>query len=281
MFSLNIGFVILFSGCYSSMHQAQVTDGCSMALTLRPLHREFVYACGFAIPEWGASDIIASTAFRYGHAPPKKEEIGYSIGILVDWSVPSEVTRTNPDINHLFPLLVRGSCYLQFPKNSVLDAGIGTEFGMWPPLFPLITYAAMSRDLGARFTVYGEVRTAFPPATPRNKHALIVADDFLIVPTLGARYDISEDLSLTAEMSLFPKLVDCETVYRQVDGRIYYNEPEDMQCEYRSPLKVAPVIGAGIVYHLEGEKRTVPYLDKFVGCLGCLSLLMIFLIYTS
>jgi len=170
---------------------------------------------------------------------------------------------------------------MQFPKNSLLDAGIGTEFGIWPPVLPLIAYAAMSRDLGTRFTIYGEVRTAVPPANPRNKHALIVADDYLIVPTLGARYDISEDLSLTAEMSLFPKLVDCETVYRQVNGRIYYNEPDDMQCEYRSPLEVAPVIGAGIVYHLGGEKKTVPYLDKFVGCLGCLSLLMIFLLYTS
>jgi hypothetical protein len=240
-----------------------------------------VYSHGFALPEWSANDIIASAAFRYGHAPSKKGEMGYSAGILLDWSVPPEATRTNPDIKHPFPLLARGSCYLQFPKNSLLDAGIGTEFGIWPPMFPLTIYAAMSRDLGTRFTAYGEVRVAVPPATPRNRHALIIGDNYLVVPTLGARYDFSEDLSFIAEMSLFPKLVYCETTYTQVDGRIYYDEPEEMECTYKSPLEVAPVIGVGIIRHLGGEKKPLSYLDKLVGCLGGLSLLMIFLIYTS
>jgi hypothetical protein len=102
------------------------------------------------------------------------------------------------------------------------------------------------------------------------------------VPTLGARFNISQDLSLIAEMSLFPKLVDCEAIYRQreVNGHTY-SELDDMQCTYRSALEVAPVIGVGIVRHLGGEKKLLPYFDKCVGCLGCLSLLMILLIYTS
>ena len=75
IFFLNIGFATLLSGCYSSMHQAQVTDGYSMALAFRPIHREFVYSHGFALPEWSANDIIASTAFR--HLGGEKKPLSY------------------------------------------------------------------------------------------------------------------------------------------------------------------------------------------------------------
>jgi hypothetical protein len=260
VFFLNIGFVLLLSGCYSSMHQAQVIDGYSMTFAFRPLHREFVYeGFSFAETDLQANDTIASMALRFGRAPSKKGEQGYSIGILVDWSVSPEVAKTNADIQYSLPFLVRGSYYYQFPKNSFLDVGIGGEYGVFPPIVPLIPYVAISRDLGTRFTLYSEIRTAFPPVVtenvPRNKHTLIVGDN-LIVPTLGARFDVSRNFSLLAEASLFPELINCGNVINRIGyGRI-------LPCEYKSPLEVAPVIGVGIVCHgWHGWLRKKPVFD--------------------
>jgi hypothetical protein len=254
IFFLNIGFVILFSSCYSSLHQGQVTDGYSMTFVFRPLHRRFIYeGFSFAITDLQANDTIASMGLRLGWAPSKKGEPGYSVGILVDWNA-AETEMIQPDnsddfgtfsVNDPGPLLVRGSFYYQFPKNSFLDVGVGGEFGVWYPVVPLIPYVVISRNLGTRFTLYSEVRTAFPPVitenAPRNKHALIVGNN-LIVPTLGAKFDFSRNLSLLAEMSFFPKLVGCGNAFETP----HYGA--SLPCEYESPLKVAPVMGAGIMF---------------------------------
>jgi hypothetical protein len=276
-FFLDIGFAILLSGCYSALHQGQVMDGYSMAFALRPSHREYA-AGGLAMTE--AHDIKASMAFRRGRAPSKEGEKGYSVGILVDWSASPEVAETNTDIDHSFPLLVRCSYYYQFSKNPFLDVGIGGEYGVWPPIAPLIPYAVISRELGTRFMLYSEVRI-WPSALYSEESAgltVIVRDNYLIVPTLGGKFDATKDLSLLAEISLFPELLDCEHGH----GRT--------QCEYRSSLAVAPVIGVGIVHHgWDGWPKRKPVLDndgnviteeeirtniqadrKLMGCFGCL-----------
>ena len=238
-----------------------MTDGYSMTFALRPLHREFVYeGFSFADTDLQANDTIASMELRFGRAPLRKGEQGYSMGILVDWNAAErKIIQSTSIDNDYGPLLVRGSYYYQFPKNSFLDIGVGGEFGFWPPVVPLIPYVVIGRNLGTRFTLYGEVRTAFPPVVtenvPRNKHALIVGDN-LIVPTLGARFGVSKNFSLLAEASLFPKLVDCGNAFNRPSYGM------TLPCEYKSPLEVAPVIGVGIVCHgWHGWPRKKPVLD--------------------
>ena len=232
MFFLNIGFAILFSGCYSysALHQGQVQDGYSMALAFRHPRHEFVYS-DFVQDHPG--NIVASLAVRFGHAPSKKGEVGYSIGIIADVGSPTEVhvapnthTGVNDDMSSssrfAFP---RGSVYYQFPKNSFFDAGIGVEM---PPLVP---YLAFSRSLGSRFMLYGEVRATYG-------HTTDVVN--LIVPTLGARFSLFRGLSFFCEMSLAPELLDCR-----------YARDGSTLCEYRSALEAMPVMGIGFAFQFQ------------------------------
>jgi hypothetical protein len=59
--------------------------------------------------------------------------------------------------------------FLQFPKNRVIDWGIGTEFSLialfaGSPLF--VPYITLGRDIGTRFASYCEFRILPPTVTP-------------------------------------------------------------------------------------------------------------------
>ncbi|MBM3241679.1 hypothetical protein FJZ31_35825 [Candidatus Poribacteria bacterium] len=179
IFVLNIIFVLMFCGCYSSMQQGQVTDGPNITFALHPLN----HATDFYTFPNGENrvyvDAVGSMVFRYGWVASQESELGHSIGLLFDW-VKEEIEP-----------FVRGNYYCQFPKNSYFfNVGIGGEFGIWFPVFPLFPYVVISRDLGTRFTVYSEVRTAYP-----SKH-------YWVVPTLGVGFDVSKHFSLFGEVNL-------------------------------------------------------------------------------
>jgi hypothetical protein len=231
IFFLNIGFVILFSGCFSSLHQGQVTDGYSVALAFLPVHHEFESG-GFAKSE--VHDIRASMALRRGRVPSKKGETGHSIGIRIDLDAPKK--RDDPDIIVATSASIRGSYYHQFPKNSFLDAGIGGEFGIVPPVIPLIPYAVISRNLGPHFTLYSEVRAIFPGPF----------DNYSIAPTLGAKFDISKYSALFVEMNLFihSELRGCKLSEYGISG-----------AKCTTQRVASPVIGVGIMRHGWSEKK--------------------------
>jgi len=138
------------------MHQGQVTDGPNMTFALRHLPKK-------------GSDIVASTAFRHGWNGYEIGERGHLIGIVFDFI---ELPKLSP--------IVRGNYYCQFRQNSNLDFGLGGEFGIWPPVVPIMPYAVISKNMSTHFTVYSEVKIAVPFIMP-----------LMIFPTVGLRTDIS------------------------------------------------------------------------------------------
>ena len=251
----------LFCGCFSALHQGQVQDGDSMALALRPLDRKFVSQYdGFSITELKAADIRASMAFRHGWAPSKKGEIGASIGILVDFN-DKPFSDLPPDITRFYglpSLLTRGSVYLQFPKNSLFDAGYGVEFGIWPPVFPLIPYVVVSRNFLTRFTLYGEVRR-IPFHDELRSSAGGQRNPIHFVPTFGVKFNLFKHFSLFVEMNRWtPKLIGCERKCSPYAGPIAiehdcYGEYERYEtyyeCKYKSFSESPPAMAVGVVFH--------------------------------
>ena len=219
----NIGFVLLFSGCYSAMHQAQVTDGPSITLALHPLHHEFTMRSDNMISANGGGctredfDIASSVAYRYGWSPSNPGDKGHSIGILIDGEA---------EPHH--GVWVRGSYFRQFPQNRHCDYGIGIEFGIYFPAFPLIPYLVISKNLGTRFTVYGEVRATWLPDCSESPGK----STGLLIPTLGGKLNINKHLSVFAmvNMLIHPHYSDKRPIHREGTG-------------------FAPIIGIGLVTH--------------------------------
>ena len=195
-FFLNIGSFLLFSGCYSSLHQGQVIDGPNMAFALRPLHRGFL--SGFSMQGAEELDAKVSIALRYGWASSGKRNEGHSFGLLFDLV---DSSGALPDEWHVGPpkpysfFGIRGDYYCQiwhipftFPKNFFLDGGIGVEFPSNPPP-PGIPYVVISGDLSSHFTLYGEARTGMGIGG--------------IVSTFGAKFEVSKFFSLFSEVNIF------------------------------------------------------------------------------
>lgn len=171
IFFLIVGFVILLSGCLSSLHQGKVMDGYSVSLAYRPIHFG-------ATPKYLDFNKVF-IAIRYGWAPKKNEDIGHSIGILADFKWSGFNKKS------ILPT-IRFSGYLQLLRNSALDAGIGAE---WPTF---ILYTAISMDLGTYSTIYSEVRWVY---------LSFASYEDLIVPTLGVKFNVSNHYSTFAELN--------------------------------------------------------------------------------
>ena len=218
----NIGFILLFSGCYSAMHQAQVTDGPSITLALHPLHHEFTMRSDNMISANGGGctredfDIASSVAYRYGWSPSNPGDKGHSIGILIDGEALHRQTW------------VRGSYFRQFPQNRHCDYGMGIEFGILFPVFPIIPYLVISKDLGTRFTVYGEVRATWLPDCSESSNKSIG----LLIPTLGGKLNINKRLSIFAEANIL--------IHPHYSDKRPINKEE---------TDFAPIIGIGLVAH--------------------------------
>jgi hypothetical protein len=204
---VGIPLVLLFSGCYSAMHTAKVIDGPNLTLSAYPIHhdiehRESISLYGSSYHGIKSYDIFSSVALRYGWAAQRKGEIGHSIGITFDVK-----KHQHPDKS----IMVRYSYFVQAPKNSVLDMGIGIETRAL--MFPSSLYILLSKEMGNCWEIYVEGQAGSVEG----------------IGSLGIKFDISKHFSILAETSLILSA----------------------DHEYGEPWKyvVAPLVGIGFVCH--------------------------------
>lgn len=175
---LNIVFVVFLCGCYSALHHAQVIDGPSAAFAYRPLHDELWVGGIEGLTSSERFESKSSAAFRYGWAASKMGDPGASLGLLVHQFAFEDDSDT----------LVIGDGFIQAPKNSSLDLGIGIQLGGILEPDPFLSffnlYAAIGRNIGTGSDVYCELQL-LPLAV-----------------TLGIQFRVIRNLSLFTEANI-------------------------------------------------------------------------------
>jgi hypothetical protein len=173
---ISIFFMFLFSecGCYSAMHHTQVIDGPSMALAYRPIHHEIWTGSSSTVdPEgWYPPRRIerrASMVFRYGSAASDIGDWGRSMALSL---------HHNKEIGGYSSFFPSVDFYVQFPKNNILDFGIG--------ILGFIPYVTIGRNIGTHVALYCELIPLLPNMSPGiqfmiNKNLSIFTEANLII----------------------------------------------------------------------------------------------------
>jgi len=161
-----------FSGCYPVMQTARIIDGPSITVSAYPIHDDLDFRAYYS--EYQSYDVISSVAFRYGWAARREGKWGHSLGISLDLLNPF----TDNDANSA----LWSNYFAQYPKNSILDIGIGLRG--WMLIIPSSVYIVLSKELGDRWEIYAEWQG---PDLPTG--------------SLGVKFDISEHFSMLAEVS--------------------------------------------------------------------------------
>ena len=175
---ISILFILLFSGCYSALHTAQVIDGPSMALAYRPIHPISMHPAAWAGgPVRGeAFNIQSSVAIKYGWAASEYiAGCGLSVGLSCHRETYS--SKGDPDDNGWFPSV---DIYVQGPKNPIIDWGIG------------LFYITLGRNIGDHFAIYCELR----------KYPLLIFNKSI---TTGIQFTINKHISILTEANLIGK----------------------------------------------------------------------------
>ena len=120
-------------------------------------------------------------ALRGGRASSCEGELGTSVGLVLDRMNEYEYCHKKKKESFF---VFRLNPYVQFPKNPIVDCGIGGDIG----LSSLALYLALGRDIGNNFAIYNEIR-----------YIMGIANAY----TVGCRINVFKHFSLFVETNIF------------------------------------------------------------------------------